>query len=249
MPIRTVLPGVILIDLPMVNVWLLHNDGEGMLIDTGCRWDRRKLLEAIRESLGTHGRLTAILQTHGHCDHSGNTAWLARTYGAAVYAHETEARYLSRWRTYIPRGIRALSVSGFLFACGEVVFPVRRCPVDRPVKEGDLVQTPIGPLRVVHTPGHTPGHISFLLEERGWLFSGDAIINVIPWVRKTALTLAVPVFSDDMDEAYRSGRRIADLAPSVLLPGHGWPRLENTAEDLRVFMERKEAERFGRKHM
>lgn len=243
MSVRTVLPGVTLIDLPLVNVWLLHKDGEGMLIDTGCRWDRRKLLAGIREVLGPDGRLIAILQTHGHCDHSGNTAYFARRFGARICCHPLEQPFLETWRTYIPRGYDGFSIKGLLFALGEVFFPVRRRRVDKTFDDGERIETPIGLLRVVHTPGHTRGHVSFLEEEHGWLFSGDAIINIIPWIRKTALTLAVPVFSDNMDDALRSGRRLADLSPSVLLAGHGWPRLENTAEDLYAFMDAEESRR------
>jgi glyoxylase-like metal-dependent hydrolase (beta-lactamase superfamily II) len=238
MPLRPVLPGVTLVDLPLVNVWLLHDDQEAFVVDTGSYWDRRALSAAIGTVLDRGIRLTGILQTHGHCDHAGNTAWLRRHHGAKVHAHAAEVPHISELRPYGPAGWRRLSRSGLLFLAGEAVFPTRRCPVDVVLHDGDVISSPIGPLRVVHSPGHTDGHVAYLQEERGWLLSGDAIINVIPWVRRTALSLAVPVFSVSMAQCAESARRLAALDASVLLPGHGWARLENTARDVRDWAER-----------
>src|SRR5438874_2246259 len=94
MAARQVLPGVTLIDLPLVNVWLLHAGSEGVLIDTGTYWDRRKLQRAIRDVLGPDGHIVAVLQTHGHCDHAGNTAHFCGQ-GARLYAHKLEIPHLS----------------------------------------------------------------------------------------------------------------------------------------------------------
>jgi glyoxylase-like metal-dependent hydrolase (beta-lactamase superfamily II) len=236
MPLRSVLPGVFLIDLPLVNVWLLLDGKEAVLIDTGTYWDRKAVVAALDEALPPGATLQKILLSHGHCDHTGNAAFLAKKYGAKLHAHHIEVPFIATRRTYIPRDLRGLGPQGISFAVGELIFPVRRHPVEVELTGGDRVETPIGPLLVVHTPGHTMGHTSFLHEEKKWLFSGDAIINVIPWVRKTALCLPVPTFSNDMAMARRSARKMAELEPVALLPGHGWPRLENTAEDLQAFV-------------
>jgi glyoxylase-like metal-dependent hydrolase (beta-lactamase superfamily II) len=234
MSLHPVFPGVSLINLPWVNAWLLHKDNEAVLIDTGTRWDRKRLLSALPRG----SRFTSVLLTHGHCDHAGNAAFLADHCGARLIAHEEEVVFMETRRTYVPRGMGALSASGLLFAAGEVVFPVRRHKVDRIVQEGDRIETPIGPLTVLHTPGHTPGHVSYLHEGEGWLFSGDALINVIPWVRRTGLCLPVPVFTSDIEAGHRSARRIAELGPAALLAGHGWPLVQDTAAAIRSFIAR-----------
>ena len=234
MPLHPIFPGVSHIDLPWTNAWLLHHGEEAVLIDTGTRWDRKQILAALPP--GT--RLTSILLTHGHCDHAGNAAFLAERFGAKLVAHEEERVYVETRRTYIPRGIRAIGPRGILCALGEMAFPVKRRKVDVIVQEGDRVDTPIGPLTVLHTPGHTPGHVSYFHEGEGWLFSGDALLNVIPFLRRTGLSLAPSIFCSDVAALRRSARRIAELGPGALLAGHGWPHTQNTATAIRAFVDR-----------
>lgn len=232
------LPGVFLIDLPWVNAWLLAKGPDAVLIDTGTVRDRSRLLSALTEALPDSFCLHAVLLTHGHCDHAGNAAYLAEQFGARLCAHAEEVPYLATRRTYVPRGLRALSPGGLLFALGERVYPVKRRAVDVVLAEGHSVETPIGPLRVIHTPGHTLGHVSYLHEAEGWLFSGDALINVIPWSRRTGLSSPMPMFTTDLEEARRSVRRIAEIGPMALLAGHGWPLVEDTAATIRAFAQR-----------
>lgn len=233
---RATLPGVFRIALPWVNVWLLAKEGEAVLIDNGTVYDRKTLLDALSEACPDGYRLHSLLQTHGHCDHAGNAAYLAERFGAKVRAHTEEAVFLATRRTYIPRGLRAISLRGLLFALGEVFFPVKRRAPDILLRDGDCIDTPIGPLTVVHTPGHTPGHVAYLHAQEGWLFSGDALINVIPFLRREGLSKPLPIFSSDMAQAERSVQRIADIAPRALLPGHGPPILQDAGRAIHAFL-------------
>src|SRR6185295_7230774 len=100
-----------------------------------------------------------------------------------IAIHRDEAPYLSLpRRTYAPRGWRMLvrSHSALLFGLSELLHPVERCGADRLLEDGDILPAPGGILRVVSCPGHTPGHIAFFREKDGILFSGDAVINIIP---------------------------------------------------------------------
>lgn len=238
MSLRPVLPGVFQIQLPWTNAWLLAKNNDAVIIDTGTSRDRRRLVAALYEAIPTGIRLHSILLTHGHVDHAGNASFLAREFGSALCAHALEVPYVEGGRSYARKGIRGWGRSGILFRLGDLVYPVERGPIARCLAGNDEAETPIGPIRVVHTPGHTDGHVSFIQEEKGWLFSGDALLNIIPWMRKTGLSLAMPVFSIDMKEAGRSARRLADLQPSALLPGHGPPILEAAASSIRRFASR-----------
>ncbi len=222
--------------LQWVFAYILTNGKEWTLVDSGTRWDRIRLLQAVRALKLRLRDCHSVLLTHGHCDHSGNAAFFARCHQAPLHAHVAERIYIETPRTYIPRGLRAISRQGTMFALGEVVWPVRRCEVDVVLHEGDVVHTPAGEWRVLHTPGHTPGHISYFREHDGVLLLGDAIINIVPYKRIEGLTLPLPIFSVDVEQGRESACRLIELAPRVLLPGHGRPIVRNTAARLHEFL-------------
>jgi glyoxylase-like metal-dependent hydrolase (beta-lactamase superfamily II) len=107
-----------------------------------------------------------LLQTHSHGDHIGLSAEIKKISGCQVAAHgaekdwieEIDKQYLERptptFRTYVQKGTK----------------------VDRVVKDGEVLDLGGGEsLKVIHTPGHSPGSISFVYSTDGGLFSGDAI--------------------------------------------------------------------------
>lgn len=218
------------------NAWALTDGDEVSLIDTGTIRDHRVVAEGLRAACGGKpSRLRHIILTHGHTDHAGGAALLAAQHGAPIVCHCDEAVFVETRRTYAPRGLRAVSLSAALFALGEVAFPVRRGPVGMRVVDGDRIETPAGPLRVVATPGHTPGHAAYLLEPRGWLFSGDAIINIIPWRMVVGLSLPPDVFTSDRRAMLTSAQAVVDARPEGLLSGHGPAILEQTSDRLADF--------------
>src|SRR5258708_16793681 len=229
MPTRNVLTGVSLIDLPWTNVWILHEGNKAMVIDTGTRLDRRAVLDGLHRTLPRGFELTNVLLTHGHCDHAGNAAYLCQEFGAKLVAGKDEEPFIANRRTYVPRGFRALSPKGLMFALGDLVFPVKRRNVDVCVRDAEIILSPIGPLKVINTPGHTAGHVSYFHEGRRILFSGDALLTVIPFLIKSGLSIAPSIFSVDRRAAIASLRRLAELEPNVILAVPGWPWLDETA--------------------
>jgi glyoxylase-like metal-dependent hydrolase (beta-lactamase superfamily II) len=81
-------------------------------------------------------------------------------------------------------------------------------------------------LQVVATPGHTPGHISIFDEDTGVLVAGDALNN------NEGLAGSSPEFTEDPDAAVASVLKMAGLAPSTILVGHGDPITDGAAEAL-----------------
>jgi glyoxylase-like metal-dependent hydrolase (beta-lactamase superfamily II) len=235
--IREVAQGVYQIALAWSNAYLLKEGKDAALVDTGLQKDRHSLLAALRQVGVEKARVRAVLLTHGHCDHAGNAAFFARRHqnayeepGAArIYAHRNEARFLSLpKRSYVPTGWRRLlrPQTALAFAAGEILYPVERCGVDGMLVEGETIETPGGPLRVVACPGHTPGHVAYFRERDGLLFSGDAVLNIIPVRRVLGLSLPMRSLTDDWRQAKRSARKLAELRPAALLAGHGWPLTE-----------------------
>lgn len=230
-----VVPGVWRIVLAWTCVYVLSDGRDFSLLDTGTIRDRSRLLAALGALSLDPAHCRSVLLTHGHCDHAGNAAYFAETHGAKVHAHHAERQFLETRRTYVPRDIRALGPQGWMYALGEVCFPVRRRLLDAALQEADMVDTPAGQWRVVHTPGHTPGHTCYYREADGVLLAGDALLTIVPFILTEALAVPTWIFNTDTCLARQSVRRIRDLQPRALLPGHGRPLVENTAARIAEF--------------
>lgn len=233
-PTPTPARGVWRVRLAWTQTYVLADGADFMLVDSGLRGERARLLAALEEQNLT--RCRGLLLTHGHCDHAGNAAFLQQHFGAPVWAHQKEAPFLETRRTYAPRGFRGLTPQGAMFAGGEFVFPVARLGLDGYLHEGEEIETPAGNWRVLHTPGHTQGHISFWRESDGALLSGDALLNIIPFTSRNGVSIPAPLFNWNNAAVFKSARRLATLEPRVLLPGHGPPMAERTAEQIHRYI-------------
>jgi glyoxylase-like metal-dependent hydrolase (beta-lactamase superfamily II) len=120
--------------------------------------------------------------------------------------------------------VTALAPSATLWGGRDDVFP---SPV-RAVADGDTVRG----LRIVATPGHTPGHLCVLDEDHGTLFTGDAVGS-----DSGGLTQGPEGFITDHWDAVRSLRRLADLRADRMLLGHG-DEIPDPADALVRFVDR-----------
>ena len=206
-----------------VRAYLLEADGELALVDTLFESDGRGVLDAIRR-LGRRPRdLTRIVLSHAHRSHLGGLAALKRETGATVLAHEWEADIVSGDRPAQSVGLKPTApLRTFPFQVGIFLNRPRHvpCPVDESVGDGDEV----GPLRVLHVPGHSPGHLAFSWPERGLLLSGDAIAT---WPRFEA---GWPAFTLNPEQHADSIRRLAALDAAIVGVGHGDPVTVDAAE-------------------
>ena len=247
------MPGVYQIGLAWSNVYLLidenidENDeqrkpgSEAALIDTGLQKDRPMLLAALSQLDIRPEQIRTVFLTHAHTDHAGNVAYFAAL-GADIAMHSDEARYLTPPRTtYCPQGISKLMrpLNTVIFTGSEALYPVERCAVTQRLSDGDFVEAPCGALRVIATPGHTPGQVAYYRERDGLLFSGDAILNVIPIRQKNGLSLP-PVFLNSIPaQVVPSAKRLVELQPNLLCSGHGWTLRDRTAERLEEWITEK----------
>jgi glyoxylase-like metal-dependent hydrolase (beta-lactamase superfamily II) len=155
------------------NVYLLV-DSELALIDTGMPGNADRVLGFIKDLGREPKELAHIIITHSHIDHTGSVTELRRLTGAKVVANKDEVTSLAEGKHIIvpyPEGSRGVILRVFAH-----VGRFKPCPVDLLVT-GEEVLPYLGGLRVIHTPGHTPGSISLFLEKSRVLFVGDTIIN------------------------------------------------------------------------
>lgn len=203
------------IALGFVSAYLVENVGGAVLVDTGLPGRADTLLAAARELRPASGRgpLGHIVVTHCHVDHAGSlAAVVAAATDAPVHAHPLDAAVLRAGGPQppaIPEGWIA-RLFGPLFGR---VGPRRFDPaqVDVEVQDGDT--TP-GGLRAIHTPGHTPGHLSLLWpDDGGVLIAGDAA--------RMFRGLRLGVVNSDPAQARRSFARLAALEFDTACFGHG----------------------------
>ena len=88
--------------------------------------------------------------------------------------------------------------------------------------DGDRLDLPGRPV-VVHTPGHTEGHVMFHVPDRGLLFTGDGLATMDLLGFGTGPQMLDARFHFDAEQAETSLDRIVDLEADLLLPGHGSP--------------------------
>jgi glyoxylase-like metal-dependent hydrolase (beta-lactamase superfamily II) len=206
-----------------VHAFLIDNGGELTLVDTLFEGDARQVLGAIREIGRSVSDLRRIVITHGHRSHLGGMAALKRASGATLYAHEWEADIVGGDRraqpvTLLPKqSLKLLPFQLGLFLNRPRHVP---CPVDELLADGDVV----GPLQVLYTPGHSPGHVGFWWPERSFLIAGDSIAT---WPQFgggwRAFNLNVPQHSASL-------RRMAALDARIVGVGHGDPITEDAAD-------------------
>ena len=213
-----------------VRSFLLDASGELTLIDTLFEDDARGVLDAIRGLGRKPSDLTRIALTHAHRSHLGGLAALKRASGATVLAHASEADIVSGDRPAQPVGLKPTApLRTYPFQVGIFLNrPKHRpCPIDESIDDGDAV----GPLRVLHAPGHSPGHLAFSWPERGLLLSGDAIAT---WPRFEA---GWPAFTLNPEQHADSIRRLAALDAAIVGVGHGEPITAGAAERVRGLAE------------
>jgi glyoxylase-like metal-dependent hydrolase (beta-lactamase superfamily II) len=138
------------------------------LIDTGVAGCENTIFEHIRSIGRDPDEISLIILTHSHPDHIGAAQAIRSITGCSVMAHPAERA----WIEDVDRQNRERPVPGFSTLVGG---PVQ---LDHELAEGDVIDpdgTERYEIRIFHTPGHSAGSVSLLLEEEGALFCGDAI--------------------------------------------------------------------------
>lgn len=223
-----VAPGVIGLRTLFVNTaYISQSRAEWILVDTGLGNFAGSVLHTARERFASAP--TAIVLTHGHFDHVGNLKELLEEWkGVPVYAHTLELPYLTGQKDYPAADP---GVGGGLMAAASPLYPHRAIDLGATVhplpEDGSLPG--VQGWKWIHTPGHSPGHISLYRPEDKVLIAGDALITVKQESVFAVITQHQKLhgppayFTTDWEEAENSVRRLALLDPHIILTGHGLP--------------------------
>jgi len=216
-----------------VNVYLWRWNGNLALIDTGLPWHGKRVLEAVRRAGFDPANIKEILITHADVDHAGGVRVIQEATGARVVVHAIEAMFFKgKWRRWPNwRHPLGLLIMPFYFLLSQTALRLPRLQPHMLVVDTEVLDNG---LQVIHTPGHTPGHMSLYSKETGVLFVGDVISH-----RGGKLALPPAVFTPQPEIVKDSLRKLARLKNvQVACFGHGPVLAENAGEQLRAFIAR-----------
>lgn len=206
----------------------VDDDGSVTLVDCGVKKAPAKIVAGLAHLGRTPADVTRILLTHVHPDHAGGAAELSRRTGAGVAVHGGDHPSATSGTVAQPADQRFLL--GRLFAR----LPAPRFEPFTPAEDltdGEVLPV-AGGLRVVHTPGHSPGHVSLLHEPTRTLVTGDAMFNV--GFRRPRLS---PRFlCSDFALTRQTVHRLADLEYDVAAFTHGPEMTDRPRERIRDFL-------------
>lgn len=168
------------------NVWM-PGSGPFALVDPGCAEDEEvaRLLAVVNRKRELGAEPAAVLLTHHHRDHAASAGRISRELKIPLYAHP------------------------------ETLIRLRDIEEGRPLLEGEALKFGDTELKVLHLPGHAPGHLVFLLQGTGQVLCGDVVSSVS--------TILIDPADGDMGRYMESLRLLADLNPQRLFAGHGPP--------------------------
>ncbi|WP_047980987.1 MBL fold metallo-hydrolase [Ornithinibacillus contaminans] len=212
------LVNVIFIGEPASEYWYL--------VDAGMPKSAEEIWRVAEERYGVGAKPKAILLTHGHFDHVGGLVDLLGKWDVPVYAHEAEFPYLTGKQSYPEPDS---TVEGGLLAKISAIYP------NEPITIGSQLKALPNDHRIpgmtdwewIHTPGHSPGHVSFYRSIDGLLISGDACITVRQdsfyqvLLQKAEVNGPPRYFTTDWEAAKQSVATIHALHPNIMIPGHG----------------------------
>jgi glyoxylase-like metal-dependent hydrolase (beta-lactamase superfamily II) len=228
--------GIACLPILLVNVFFVGRPGtrDWVLVDAGLPGSARRIEHAAMARFC--GPPRAIVLTHGHFDHVGAVRELASRWGVPVYAHALEAPYLTGQSKYPPPDP---TVGGGIMASSAFLYP--RGPIDlgnrlrllpgseagRGTQRGEVPDMP--GWEWVHTPGHTPGHVSLFRAADRALLAGDAFVTTKQESLLAVMTQHKEIhgppmyYTPDWESAWESVQRLAALEPEIAATGHGLP--------------------------
>ena len=200
------------------------SDGKFALVDSGWASSSSELIGAIRNEFGEGIKIERLILTHLHPDHFGGTKAIIENYSSKVSYHRKETLHLNAYYNVLRNGKRSAQFwLGFptdVLEAVQVAVNANRSLLPEPdsyLTEGEKIGARSGSWRIIHTPGHSPGHVCLYRPSDGTLISGD---HILPGETSNVAYYPVPGYSA-LRSYLASLAKVNRLGPNTALPGHG----------------------------
>jgi glyoxylase-like metal-dependent hydrolase (beta-lactamase superfamily II) len=205
----------------------VDDDGQVTLVDAGTKGAPRRVVAGLDHLGSAPSEVTRIVVTHAHPDHVGGLNDLHGRTGARVAVHERDAAYVREGKGPV---LDARTLGGRLFRRNRGATPTQ---VDEELTDGQVIDVG-GGLRVLHTPGHTPGHLALLHELSGVLITADSIWNV-----RRRMRWPIKAFCTDFTRTTQTAQVLGEVDYDVAAFTHGPEIHDNAREAIRGFLRDK----------
>lgn len=177
------------------NIYVIDNE---VLVDTGTGENFSQIKDFMKNNMDV-SRIKKIINTHCHYDHVGGNKKFRDWLGAEIMVHENDAYAIEHNTEATVADMFGTSLRAF--------------KVNKKLKDNDVINTEHLYLRILHTPGHTAGSICIFEETSKTLITGDTLFD------NTCGRHDLP--SGNRQELIESLKKILDINPKHILPGHG----------------------------
>ena len=204
------------------NAFLLTNGENNILIDTGPGFMWRTLdkrLSRLKVS-----QIDYLILSHAHFDHAANAQKIRDRYGALVIVHRDEMQNLITGDGSIPHGTNPITrfMVNFLAKKISPLFRFTPCQYDILADERLDMHDMGFNAYILHTPGHSPGSISVIVDDKIALV-GDAMFGIFRWS-------VFPPFANDVKSLFQSWGKLLETNCKVFLPSHGSANLRKLVQ-------------------
>lgn len=205
--------GIHMIPGTIANIYLIIETGGLTLIDSGLPSSVSKITNYL-DLLGySPGHIRHIIITHADDDHYGSLAKIKEISGARSYTSAIEAKAIKLGEN--SRHLRLNGPKKYAYKALRWMVHARPCIIDQVLDDGNILPI-LGGLKVIATPGHTPGHISLYTSAHRTLFAGDSMRS-----HNGVLNVSRGINTWDEHEAHISVRKQAQLGARIVCVGHG----------------------------
>jgi glyoxylase-like metal-dependent hydrolase (beta-lactamase superfamily II) len=230
--------GVVRLGTELVNWYLVGDDERVTIVDAGAPAYVSQLDRGLALLGRTRSDVAALILTHAHSDHIGFAEPLRQELGIPVYVHRDDEQLATTGKapgknesSPVPyfRYAHAWKLIGHLVTSGGMPKKLQQVTT---FGDGEELDVPGRP-RVIHTPGHTAGHVSFSLESRGTLIAGDLMCTLNPLTGSRGPQLMPRPFNVSSGTILDSLAKVEQLDANVMLCGHGEPWRQGPGEAVR----------------